>query len=163
MLLKILAYAVCLSTAWKMSASIGAAIPIIGKHQVIQEEWKVDCLQCKAIHGGYEVHATYLKTSEQRRKVSHTGVGYPPHSVKLNTVTCYVRLTAKHPTNDEGQPHRGWVPPHSVKLNTVMCYARLTSKHPSNDARSATPGLGTPHTRSNSAPSPDSSGGHRIY
>ena len=31
MLLKVLAYAVCLSTTWKMSASIGVAIPIIGK------------------------------------------------------------------------------------------------------------------------------------
>ena len=48
MLLKVLAYAVCLSTAWKTSASIGVAIPVIGKHQVIQEEWKVDCIRCES-------------------------------------------------------------------------------------------------------------------
>ena len=205
----------------------------------------------------------YLKTPGQQQKVIHTGVGYPPHSVRLNTIMCYVRRTEKHPSNNEGHPHRGWVtpalgqtqhynalhstylktseqqqkvihtgvgyptlsqtqhynalrstylktseqqqkvihtgvgyptlgqtqhynvlhadylktseqqqkvihtgvgyPPHSVKLNTVMCYARITSKHLSNNRRSSTPGLGTPHTRSNSTPSLDSSGGHRIY
>ena len=44
------------------------------------------------------LRATYRKTSEQRRKVIHTGIGYPPLSVKFDTVTCYVRLTAKHPS-----------------------------------------------------------------
>ena len=76
------------------------------------------------------LRATYLKTSEQRRKVDHTGVGYPPHSIILNTVTCYMRLF---------------------------------SKHPSTEGKSSTPRLGTPHTQSNSTPSPDTSGGHRIY
>ena len=45
------------------------------------------------------LRATYRKTSEQRRKVIHTGIGYPPLSVKFSTVTCYARLTAKHPSN----------------------------------------------------------------
>ena len=55
--------------------------------------------------------ATCRKTSEHRRTVIHTGVGYTPHSVKVNTVMWYVRLATKHPSNDEGHSHRGWVPP----------------------------------------------------
>ena len=53
--------------------------------------------------------ATCYKTSEHQRKVIHTRIGYPPHSVKLNIVTCYVRLTSKHLSNDEGHPHWGWI------------------------------------------------------
>ena len=43
---------------------------------------------------------TYRKTFEQRQKVVHTSVGQTPHSIKLNTVMCYARLTAKHWSDD---------------------------------------------------------------
>ena len=71
------------------------------------------------------LRATYRKTSEQRQKVIYTRVGYPTHSVKLNTVTCYVGLAAKHPNNDEGHPHRGWVP--SPLGQTQHCYVLRTT------------------------------------
>ena len=58
---------------------------------------------------------TYHKPFKQRWKVVHTGVGQPPHSIKLNTVMCYVRLTAKHSSNDGrlstprlGNSHTQW-------------------------------------------------------
>ena len=97
------------------------------------------------------LHATYLKTSEEQRKVIHTGVGYPPHSVKLNTITCYTRLSSKRPSNDGRSTTPGLgTPQHSVKPNTIMCYVRLAAKHLSTEGKSSTMGLGTPHTRSNS-------------
>ena len=97
------------------------------------------------------LRAICRRTSEHRRKVIHTGVGYPPHSVKLNTVTCYARFAAEHPSTEgkSSTPGLG-TPQHSVKLNTVTCYARLGAKHPNTEGKSSTPGLGTPHTRSNS-------------
>ena len=88
------------------------------------------------------LRATCRRTSEQRRKVIHTGVGYPPpHSMILNTVTCYARLSSKHPSTEGKSSTRGSLvhtvtwrdfpqnvrvtteghPPHSVKLNTVTC------------------------------------------
>ena len=90
----------------------------------------------------------YLKTSEQRQRIIHNGVGYPPHSVKLNTAMYYVRLVARHLSNDKmsSTPGVGYHP-HSVKLNIVTPYTWLTSKNPSNDGRSSTGGLGTLHTR----------------
>ena len=82
------------------------------------------------------LHATYRKTSEQQCKVIHTGIGYPPLSVKFNTVTCYARLTAKHPSNGARSSTPGLGnPPLSVKFDTVTCYARLTAKHPSKGGR----------------------------
>ena len=55
MLLKVLAYVVCVSTAWNMSASIGVAIPIIGKRQVaFKRNGRSTVSGEKAIHGGYE-------------------------------------------------------------------------------------------------------------
>ena len=44
------------------------------------------------------LHATYYKILERRRKVVHWG-WVTPHSVKLNAVACYTRLTTKHQSN----------------------------------------------------------------
>ena len=44
------------------------------------------------------LHTAYLKTSGQRWKVIHTGVGYPPHLVKLNTISGLVRRAPYIPT-----------------------------------------------------------------
>ena len=71
-------------------------------------------------------------------------VGYPPHSVKLNTIMCHVCLTAKHPSNDGRSPTPGLGTPHWVKLNSITCYEGLTTKHLSNDGMPSTLGLGTP-------------------
>ena len=46
------------------------------------------------------LRATYCKTFEKRLKVVYTGVGYPLHSMKLNTVMCYVQLTTKYSSNE---------------------------------------------------------------
>ena len=117
MLLKILAYAVCLSTAWKTSASIGAAIPIIGKHQVIQEEWKVDCLRCES---------------------------YPWWLWSMRDLPQNIRATT------QGQPHRGWVPPPLGRTQHCNVLRATYLKTSEKRQRLSTPGLGTPHTRSNS-------------
>ena len=54
----------------------------------------------------------------------------------------------KASSNSRGM--KGRLPPVRKLSMVAMKYARLISKHPSNDGRSATPGLGTPHTPSNS-------------
>ena len=49
----------------------------------------------------------FCKTFEQQWKVVHTGVGQPLHLMKLNTITCCVRLIAKHSSND-GRSSTPW-------------------------------------------------------
>ena len=72
------------------------------------------------------LHTTYRKTSKQRWRVIHTGVGYPPHSVKLNTITCYVHdLPQNIRSTTEGHPHRGWVP--STLGQTQHCNVLCTT------------------------------------
>ena len=57
------------------------------------------------------LRTTYRKASKQGLKVIHIGVGYPTHSVKLNTIMCYAQLTTKHSSNDWRMSTSGWVNP----------------------------------------------------
>lgn len=55
MLIKVLAFELYLSMAWKTRASRGAAIPLNVKWSIIGKQWQVDCLRFKVIQGDCNV------------------------------------------------------------------------------------------------------------
>ena len=64
------------------------------------------------------LRATYHQTSEPTTEGHPHGIGYPSLSVKLNTVTCYARLTTKHPSNDRSSSATGLGTPHTESNST---------------------------------------------
>ena len=65
------------------------------------------------------LRVTCCKKSKQALKVIHIGIGYPPHSVKLNTVMCCVQIATKHLSKDGKSSISGLGAPHTQSNSTL--------------------------------------------